>query len=651
MPGRQTVTTAPSERERPAGVPAHRRRTLYRCAAGLLTLGVFLVDVLTTLEGAVAVLYVVAVLLVARTGRRADIIVTALAGIVLTLAAYVDSHGLNHVGSQTFRALVSLAAIGITAVLALQHQHAMQRLRAQATLLDLSHDMIFVRDRTGVITFWNRTAAQVYGWSAAEAVGCVADTLLATRYPQARESVEAALLAQGTWEGTLEQRTRDGDWRVLDSRWVIQRDAQGRAVGVLETHTDVTERTATYAALVRSERRYRRMFDASRIGVVQEDWSALRVLLDRLGIADPRALQAHLADHPEFIVQARQLTRIADVNPAFVSMVQGRDGQHRDLASLDDVLDRQDPSFAAALAAFVAGDAFHEGETEVVAADGRSVPVLFAITFPSVDDDDACVLVFIVDNSERRQAQDAALRAQAELAHAARVATLGELTASLAHEVNQPLMAVVTNGEAGLRWLHRDIPDLPEVGAAIARTVSEARRASEIVKRVRSFLAKRSTPREALAVGTLIEESVRLVQHELSREAVVLRVAVAADLPPVLGDAVQLQQVLVNLLINASQAMAGQAGGRHLLVDAQPDAAGQVAISVTDTGPGIDEAHLDTLFQPFFTTKAQGMGMGLAICRSTAEAHGGHLTVHSAPGRGATFRLVLGTSHAGELLS
>ncbi len=483
MPAGQTVPSTRPDRERVVGA-SPRRRTLFRVAAALLTLGIFLIDVLSTLEGAVAVLYVVAVLLVARTGRRADIFIAAMAGIVLTVVAYVDSHGVNHVGAQTFRALVSLAAIGITAVLALQHQHAMQRLRGQAMLLDLSHDMIFVRDRGGVITFWNRTAAQLYGWSADEAIGQVADVLLSTRYPEARGAVEAALLEHGSWEGTLEQRTREGQWRVLDSRWVIQRDGHGRAAGVMETHTDVTE---------------------------------------------------------------------------------------------------------------------------------------------------------------RRKAEDAALRAQAELAHATRVATLGELAATLAHEVNQPLMAVVTNGEAGLRWLHRDTPDLHEVDAAINRTVGEARRASEIVKRVRAFLAKRSTPRETLDTATLIDDAVRLVQHELNREAVQLRVAVAGNLPPLHGDAVQLQQVLVNLLINASQAMAGQDDARQLQVDARAGAPGEVVIHITDSGPGIPEDHLDTLFKPFFTTKPQGMGMGLAICRSTAEAHGGQLSVDNVPGRGARFRLVLAT--------
>ena len=471
----------------PAGPTVSTRHALYRAAAALLTLCIFLVDVLTTLEGAVAVLYVVAVLLAARTGRRADLVVTAVAGIVLTVVAYVDSHGLNHVGSQTFRALVSLAAIGITALLALQHQHAMQRLRGQAMLLDLSHDMIFVRDRSGVITFWNRTAVQMYGWSAEEAIGQVADTLLSTRYPQAREEVEAALLALGSWEGVLEQRTRAGEWRVLDSRWVIQRDAKGRAVGVMETHTDATE---------------------------------------------------------------------------------------------------------------------------------------------------------------RRRAEDAARRAQAELAHATRVATLGELAATLAHEVNQPLMAVVTNGEAGLRWLHRDSPDLHEVDAAINRSVGEARRASEIVKRVRAFLAKRSTPRQRLDTLTLIDDAVRLVQHEFSRESVQLRIAVVGRLPPLMGDVVQLQQVLVNLLVNACQAMAGQEAAREVQIDARVGAPGEVAISITDSGPGIPPDHLDTLFKPFFTTKPQGMGMGLAICRSTAEAHGGRLSVDNVPGRGARFQLVLATTTA-----
>lgn len=633
-------TSLPPGPERTGASTLGKRRAAFRLAAALLTLCIFLVDTLTTLEGAVAVLYVVAVLLAARTSRRGDIIVTAAGCIVLTVVAYVETHGLNHVGSQTLRALVSLAAIGITALLALQNQGAMRKLSSQAKLLDLSHDMIFVRDRFGAITFWNRTAEEVYGWPAREALGRVADELLQTRYPDQREAIEVALFEKGDWNGVLEQKTRAGAALVVDSRWVLQCDHAGRPMGVLETHTDVTDRKAAYAALVQSERRYRRMFDASRIGVVQQDWTAVRAELTAHDLMDAATLGAHLAHHPDSIGRLRKLTKIEDANPAFLAMV-SQEGSMRSLESVDDVLSEGDRTFASALTAFVRGDPFHEGETEIVGADGRHIPVLFTITFPADEDRDGCVLVFVVDNTERKQAQDALLLAQAELAHAARVATLGELTASIAHEVNQPLMAVVTSGEAGMRWLQRQTPDLREVETAMGRIVSEGRRASEIVKRIRAFLQKSPVQQDALSAASIIEEAARLVRHELDRERVELRIGIEPDLPAVTGDRIQLQQVLVNLMINASQAMAGQPLPRLLEINALPAEAGSIAITVTDTGPGIAADHLDRLFDPFFTTKQQGMGMGLAICRTTVEAHGGQLSVESVPGRGATFRLIL----------
>ena len=618
-----------------------------RVAAVLLTVAIYLIDTRTTLEGAIAVLYVVVVLLAARTTRRGDIVIAATAGIVLTLIAYVDTHGLNHVGSQTLRALVSLAAITITTLLALQNQNATKTLLAQASLLDLSHDMIFVRDRAGVITFWNRTAEEIYGWSADEALGRIADELLRTRYPQQREMIESLLFEQGDWNGTVEQKTRHGHTLVVDSRWVLQRDRGGRPSGVLETHTDVTERKAAYTALVQSERRYRRMFDASRIGVVRQDWSVVRSELAALGLDEATALSAHLARHPEGVERLRRLIRIDDMNPAFLAMV-AADGSSQPLLSVDDILADTDRTFPAALAAFVRGESFHEGETEIVRADGGRVPVLFTITFPGDEDSDGCVLVFVVDITERKQAQDAMLRAQAELAHAARVATLGELTASIAHEVNQPLMAVVTNGEAGMRWLKRETPDLHEVETAMGRIVSEGRRAGEIVKRIRSFLTKGSAQRDVLDAASIIEEAARLLDHDFSREQIESRVEIEPDLPGIVGDRIQLQQVLVNLMINASQAMAGQPQPRLLMIAARSMGTDRVAITVTDSGPGVSMEDTDKLFDPFFTTKPQGMGMGLAICRTTVEAHGGQLSLTSGPGQGATFQLTLAVAPPGN---
>ncbi|MBW7971153.1 PAS domain S-box protein [Bradyrhizobium sp. BR 10289] len=610
-----------------------------RFCSAVLAVAVFLVDVLTPLEGAVAVLYVVAILLAAKTNRRDDTIMAAVGCVVLTISAYLLSHGLETLASPALRALVSLAAIGITTLLALQNHAATRRLAAQARLLNLSHDMIFVRDRGDVITFWNTTAEQVYGWSADDALGKLADELLQTRYPDRREIIEADLLATGRWEGRVQQRTKEGAELTVDARWALQHDRAGKPVGVLETHTDVTDRVAAHNALVQSEQRYRRMFDASRIGVVEEDWSDLRAALKSLDSAGA-GLRDHLAQHPDFVRQARRLARITDVNPALQKMAGAGDASSF-IANVDRLLGTDDRSFLGALIAFAEGEPFYEGETELIRPDGRRVPVLFTITFPSGPDGDRNVLAFVVDITERKQAEDALLAAQAELAHAARLSTLGELSASIAHEVNQPLAAIVTSGEAGLRWLRRDVPDLKEVAATIGHVVAQGRRASEIVTRIRAFLKKAPAQRDLLEIGEIVEEASLLVARELANDEVVLTVETEPGLRPIRGDRIELQQVLVNLLINAGQAMSGQSGSRTIALRAGAVDGETLAITVQDSGPGIRPDDLPRLFDPFFTTKQGGMGMGLAICRTTVEAHGGQLAIESTPGAGATFRLTL----------
>ncbi|RXT35438.1 PAS domain-containing sensor histidine kinase [Bradyrhizobium betae] len=607
--------------------------------SAVLAVAVFLIDVLTPLEGAVAVLYVVAILLAARTNRRDDTIVAAAGCVILTISAYLLSHGLETIASPALRALVSLAAIGITTLLALQNHAATKRLAAQARLLNLSHDMIFVRDRGGVITFWNKTAEQVYGWSADDALGQLADELLQTQYPDRREIIESGLLDTGRWEGRVRQRTKDGAALTVDARWALQHDRLGKPVGVLETHTDVTDRVAAHSALVQSEQRYRRMFDASRIGVVEEDWSKLRAALRSLEIAGT-SLRDHLAQHPDFVRHARRLAGITDVNPALQAMA-GADRASAFIENVERLLGADDRSFLGALIAFAEGEPFYEGETELVRLDGRKVPVLFTITFPPGPDGDRNVLAFVVDITERKQAQDALLAAQAELAHAARLATLGELSASIAHEVNQPLAAIVTSGEAGLRWLRREVPDLKEVAATIGHVVAQGRRASEIVTRVRAFLKKAPAQRDLLEISEIVEDAALLVARELANDDVALTVETEQGLRPIRGDRIELQQVLVNLLINAAQAMSGQPGPRTITLRAGAVDGENLAITVQDSGPGIRPDDLPRLFDPFFTTKHGGMGMGLAICRTTVEAHGGQLAAESTPGAGATFRLTL----------
>lgn len=609
-----------------------------RFFSALLAFAVFLVDVLTPLEGAVAVLYVVAILLAAKTTHREDILVAATCCAILTIAAYVLSHGLSSISSPALRAAVSLAAIAITTMLALQNQAATMRLAAQARLLDLSHDMIFVRDRRGIISFWNRCAEETYGWSADEAIGRVADELLQTAYSDPRNAIEKILIDSGRWEGAVKQRTRDGVLLDIEARWALQYDHLGKPLDVLETLTDVTDREQAHAALVQSERRYRRMFDASRIGIVEEDWTSVRAALRDVNVeAD---IDGYLRSNPDFVRKARSLARIKDVNPALQKMV-GATNRSALLASVNDLMSESERTFLGALVAFAHAEPFYEGETELVALDGRRIPVLFTITFPTEPEGDGNVLAFVVDITERKRSQNALLAAQAELAHASRVATIGELTASIAHEVNQPLAAIVTSGEAGLRWLRRDVPQLDEVASVIGRIVNEGRRASEIVTRIRAFLKKKPAEQDMLGIAEIVSEAATLVERELSKEDVSLNIEVRPDLPQIRGDRIQLQQVLVNLLINAAQAMAQRSGPRIVTLRAELAESGDLLVSVQDTGPGIDAADVPRLFEPFFTTKQDGMGMGLAICQTTVEGHGGRLTVESVPGAGATFRLTM----------
>ncbi|CAN7250415.1 ATP-binding protein [Devosia sp. LjRoot16] len=196
-----------------------------------------------------------------------------------------------------------------------------------------------------------------------------------------------------------------------------------------------------------------------------------------------------------------------------------------------------------------------------------------------------------------------------------------------------------------MRWLRRDPPNLKEVETAMGRVISEGGRASDIVKRIRAFLSKAPGQPAELSILSLIEEASALVERELARAGVHLSVKAPDGLPTVLGDRVQLQQVLVNLMVNASQAMAEHPGNRRLAVKAWADG-GKIEIMMSDTGPGIAPENLQRLFDPFFTTKADGMGMGLAICRTTVEAHVGTLTVESTPPHGATFRLSLPAKEA-----
>jgi PAS domain S-box-containing protein len=248
----------------------------------------------------------------------------------------------------------------------------------------------------------------------------------------------------------------------------------------------------------------------------------------------------------------------------------------------------------------------------------------------------------LMDVTATREAQEALQKAQAELAHVTRLTTLGEMSASIAHEVNQPLAAIGTNGEACLRWLAREVPEIDEAVAAVRRIIRDANRASGVVRRIRELARKTDPQVVQLDINEVIDETVALVKRETLIHRVALRLQLAPDLPPVLGDRVLLQQVIVNLVINALQATAVVTDrARVVTIRTQQYESDQVLVAVQDAGIGMEPANFDRLFRAFHTTKPDGIGIGLSLCRSIVGAHGGRVWAERNTGPGMTFQFTI----------
>jgi two-component system, LuxR family, sensor kinase FixL len=389
------------------------------------------------------------------------------------------------VDDATYLLVFALSAL-VVAWLTGAGRRAEEEVRRQASLLDLTHDSIFVRDANDVITLWNRGAEERYGWSRAEALGKSSHELMKTIFPLPLAHIEAELARTGHWEGELIHTRRDGSKVVVASRWSLQRDEQGRPVGVLETNNDITEQRRTAAAL-----------------------------------------------------------------------------------------------------------------------------------------------------DETRSA----------LAHVSRVTMLGEITASIAHEVNQPLAAVMMNGNAARRWLATDPPNVDEARQALQRIVDDANRAGQVISRIRGLLQRGTPHKTTLGINDVIRETLAFTRSELDRQRVVVHTDLRDDLPPVEGDRVQLQQVLVNLILNAIDSMDGTTlESRALTIRSRHDDDGDVVVEVADRGKGLEPGQHERIFDPFYSTKPGGLGMGLAISRSIIETHGGRIwaTPNDGPGLSIQFSLPAG---------
>ncbi len=405
--------------------------------------------------------------------------------------------------------------------------------------------------------------------------------------------------------------TPDGGKRYVSVSGLPVFDKLGRFIGYRGVGRHTTDRKRAEAALRASEERWRAMFEIAPVGIATIDFDRRRYLT---------------------------------ANASFQRMTGYTEAELRNLTTLEitheDDRAAQQERIDSGIVGVLQRKRYRRKDGEVVWVD------VTAFVVPATDSTPAFRGTVIVDITDRKRAEAALQQAEADLARLNRVMMLGEMTASIAHEINQPIAAVITNANAGLRWLDAPQPEMNEVRQALGRIVRDGTRAGEVIGRIREHVKKTPPRRELLDINQAIREVVALTQTEMQRNRVGLQSRLARALPPVSADRVQLQQVMINLIINAIEAMAGAGEPRELAIVSGMNDADSIVVEVQDTGPGLDPEKLDRLFQSFYTTKPDGIGMGLAISRSIAEAHGGRLSAAPNHPRGAVFRLSLPVEEA-----
>jgi signal transduction histidine kinase len=410
---------------------------------------------------------------------------------------------------------------------------------------------------------------------------------------------------------------------------------------LLRNETSRSAMRSANSELRDSEARYKSMFESTRVALWERDYSATRSFLLNLknkGVVD---IKKYLQLRPKAVDQCIGLIRTVASNEAARELF-GDVEVDRSTGTMRGFIAPGDETFIDLMEAIFEGRDHFDGKGTIISKSGESKLVLLSIRFPEDVAAFNRVIVGMIDVTQREQAQSTLIEARAELTRASRAATVGAMSASLAHELNQPLGAIAVNSQTLLRWLDRDPPDISAVRRSAERLIRDSERASQIIQNTRNMLTQADSKTEWIDLTELVEETKALMEHDLQRALVTVDVREDVVVPGVKTVRIELQQVLINLITNAIQAMTStRSSPRKLTVSLGRSETGEAIIAIHDTGPGIADEAVPKLFSPFFTTKVSGMGMGLSICRSTLEARGGRLNGYNHHDGGAIFEIVV----------
>ncbi|TWB65965.1 PAS domain S-box-containing protein [Nitrospirillum amazonense] len=451
-------------------------------------------------------------------------------------------------------------------------------------------------------------------------------------------------------------RHADGNYRWMSStgrpslsdsgevrRWyggIIDIDCEYAAVEALrQLNVTLQQRVEERSHdLARSEARYRRLFEVSNISFCEQDIGEAKALLDGLKSKGVTDFRGYVTAHPEFLDRCVNAVRTIEVNEALARLL-----GYGDRAELAAKPPRQNAENAMQVLTNQLEAAFHgwsniEGRTILIGKDDRRVPVFYTVRLIS----ETIQVSSHIDLTERERIEAQRMAAQSERAQSNRIATVDALSTSLAHELNQPIAAIMTDVGTGVRWLQADPPNTEGLLRVLRRLEVNGQRLADIVQRTRDQLVKGKRDIGPLDLIKLAFETQSLLEGDLAARGTTMTITCAPGLQPVAADRVELQQVLVNLVLNGMEAMVDlPRGDRSITVTAQSVGEGFIQVAVADKGPGIAEENLAKLFQPFFTTKPGGMGIGLQICRSAIEALGGTLRARNGEHGGAVFEFTL----------